>query len=292
MLNIVLFLASVLIWGSTWYGITLQLGVVPMEWSLVYRFTIAAALILLYCKIRGMNLKFPREAHMTFLAFGVLMFSVNYYLSYLGTSYLTSGLVALVFSLLTPMNVINNRIFLKHPMSPKVVLATVMGLLGVGLVFGPDVAANGSSEGVAFGVVIALSASYVASLGNTWAASERAKALPLLPKTGWGMAYGTLFLVAWALFAGNAPAFEMNTRYIGSLVYLAVFGSVVAFLSYLALINRIGSARAGYFAVLMPVVALIISTIMEGYHWTVWGFVGVGLVLAGNVIVLRDKTQA
>ena len=291
MRDILLYLVAVLIWGTTWFAITFQLGVVAIEWSLVYRFALATILLFAICLVTGRALKFPRRAHLVFLGLGAFLFSSNYYFSYLGVAYITSGLVAVVFSTLPLMNIFNGRVFLKRRLEPAIVVASLVGIGGIALMFWPELGAGASNDKALLGMVIVLIATYLASLGNTIAGGRSASKLPVLSMSAWGMLYGTGFLTAARLLNGNPVAFEITKPYIFSLVYLSLFGTVIAFTSYLELIKRIGAERAGYISVAFPVVALAISTFFEGYQWSIPAALGVMLVLGGNVYILRTRQK-
>ncbi len=294
MTNFLLFAATVLIWGTTWFGIKLQLGVVPIEWSLVYRFAFATSLMFAFSFLTKRSLRFDLENHKLFVGLGFLLFGLNYYLSYLGTSYMTSGLVAVVFSSLALMNIFNAVVFLKRPFETRVLKAALAGLLGIGFIFWPEIQDTSLADGVIVGLLITFSAAYVASLGNTLAATNKAKAVPVVATNAWGMFYGTIILLAFALISGSTPTFDTSASYVLSLIYLSVFGTIIAFTCLLILIARIGPERAGYFSVMFPVVALTISTFFEGYQWSVLSVSGLLLALGGNYLVLRrqeDKLQ-
>ncbi|MCH8171951.1 MAG: DMT family transporter [Proteobacteria bacterium] len=291
MRDILLYLVAVLIWGTTWFAITFQLGVVAIEWSLVYRFALATVLLFAICLVTGRKLKFPRRAHLVFLGLGAFLFSSNYYFSYLGVAYITSGLVAVVFSTLPLMNIFNGRVFLKRRLEPAIVIASLVGIGGIALMFWPELGAGADNDKALLGMVIVLIATYLASLGNTIAGGRSASKLPVLSMSAWGMLYGTGFLTAASLLNGNPVAFEITKPYIFSLVYLALFGTVIAFTSYLELIKRIGAERAGYISVAFPVVALAISTFFEGYQWSIPAALGMVLVLGGNVYILRTRQK-
>ncbi|MCH8323065.1 MAG: DMT family transporter [Proteobacteria bacterium] len=291
MRDILLYLVAVLIWGTTWFAITFQLGVVAIEWSLVYRFALATVVLFAICLGTGRELKFPRRAHLVFLGLGAFLFSSNYYFSYLGVAYITSGLVAVVFSTLPLMNIFNGRVFLKRRLEPAIVVASLVGIGGIALMFWPELGAGASNDKALLGMVIVLIATYLASLGNTIAGGRSASKLPVLSMSAWGMLYGTGFLTAASLLNGNPVLFETTKPYIFSLVYLSLFGTVIAFTSYLELIKRIGAERAGYISVAFPVVALAISTFFEGYQWSIPAALGMVLVLGGNVYILRTRQK-
>ncbi len=291
MRDILLYLVAVLIWGTTWFAITFQLGTVAIEWSLVYRFALATVLLFAICLATGRKLKFPRRAHLVFLGLGAFLFSSNYYFSYLGVAYITSGLVAVVFSTLPLMNIFNGRVFLKRRLEPAIAAASLVGIGGIALMFWPELGAGAGNDKALLGMVIVLIATYLASVGNTIAAGRSASKLPVLSMSAWGMLYGTGFLTAASLLNGNPVVFDFSTPYVASLVYLSLFGTVIAFTSYLELIKRIGAERAGYISVAFPVVALAISTFFEGYQWSIPAALGIVLVLGGNVYILRTRQK-
>ena len=135
MRTIIAYILVVLIWGSTWYAIELQLGNVAPEWSVTYRFFLASILLFTWCIMRRRSLSFPFKTHLTLLLLGLLMFSGNYILVYTGTGYLTSGLVAVAFSTLTILNILNARIFLKIPVERSILLGALLGISGLLMIF-------------------------------------------------------------------------------------------------------------------------------------------------------------
>lgn len=289
MVNVFLFVTAVLVWGTTWFAITFQIGVVPIEWSLVYRFGLAAVLFFVYALARGNSLRFSKAQHLAFLGLGFFTFSSNYYLSYVAVEYVQSGLVAVMFSTLTILNIVNAIVFLKRPFEPRILLAALAGLSGIVLIFWREVDRLSLSDATMFGLTVALVAAVLASFGATIAATERIKALRLTEVNAWSMLYGTGFLTLAALISGSAPAWDGSAGYVISLAYLVLGGTITAFMCYLALIARVGPERAGYIAVAFPVVAIIVSTIFEDYVWTPTAAAGLVLVLAGNLIVLRGR---
>lgn len=291
MATALLFVLCTLIWGSTWYAITFQLGTVPIEWSVAYRFFLAAGLLLAYCALTGKRLRFSLSEHALFAGLGALLFSVNYMLVYTGTIYLTSGLVAVVFSMMTLTNQFNGAIFLKQRLEPRVVVGAVLGLGGLALVFWPEFERFTLTGATAQGIGICLLGTLSASLGNTLAASARGQSMPIFQFNGFAMLYGAALMAAFALVRDAPPAFDWSAPYLLSLVYLAVLGTVVAFTIYLTLLKSMGLSRAGYIAVAIPVVALAISTLFEGYRWNWQAAAGVALVIAGNLLLRRRRAK-
>ncbi len=291
MRDIVLYLVTVLIWGSTWFAITFQLGTVPIEWSLVYRFALALVLLLAFCLLTKRPLKFPKAAHTRFFGLGVFLFSLNYFLIYEGTRHVPSGLVAVLFSLLPLLNILNGMVFLKRPGNRAVALVSLIGLVGVGFIFWPELEGFSLQDATLLGVVFVLLGAYSASLGNTLASVDALKNISVIQTTAWGMLYGTVFLTAFALFNGNAPVFDDSFAYVSSLLYLSIFGTIVAFICYFLLIKRITVERASYITIAFPLVALTISTFFEDYQWSLAAALGMGLVLGGNYYILRTRQK-
>lgn len=290
--NWVLYAATVLIWGTSWLGIKFQLGLVAPEVSVAYRFAIAAVLMLAMCLATGRSLRFSRRTHIFLALQGVPMFSINYMIFYVASAYLTSGLVAVTFSTIVAMNIVLGALFLGLPIRPRAVLGAALGMLGLGLVFWHDLAGFESSIANLTGLALALLATSFASLGNIAAVRNHQAGVPVLQGTAIGMAYGAVFTLLTCLARGLPFAFDPSPLYVGALVYLAVFATVVAFLCYLTLLGRIGPDRGAYASVLLPVVALALSTVFEGYAWTWTAIAGVALVIAGNVIMLARFARA
>lgn len=286
MLNATYYLITVLIWGSTWLAIKFQLGVVSPELSVAFRFSLAALLLFIFSVVRRLPLRFTWRQHAFMALQGFLLFSFNYYMVYLAEAHLTSGLVAILFSMLTITNVIFGAVFLHTPVRARVVIGSITGILGMALIFGPEIISfdlsGGNSLAVIFGIVSVISA----SLGNIVSARSQRLGLPVIQTNAYGMLYGAAFMFILAIFNGTPLSFDFSFSYVLSLFYLALFGSVVAFGSYLTLLGRIGADRAAYVTVLFPIIALVLSTLFEGMTWSAAQFSGVALVLIGNMIVL------
>ncbi len=289
---ILAFTACVLIWGSTWYGIEWQLGYVAKEWSLTYRFGLASALLFLWCLYKKLPLNMPKKAHVYMIATGFFLFSANYNMMYLGTIHLTSGLVAVAFSLLSFLNIINGKLFLKTPVQLSTFAAATLGIIGLILIFKPEIQNFSFGDATAFGLMACVFGTVLASFGNTIVGTKTVKSLPLLSFNAWGMAYGTAFNLIAAIIVAGEPTLDPRPEYYIALTYLSVMGTVVAFSLYLWLIDEIGVARAAYMSVMMPLVALFISTLLEGFTWTTYAAAGLLLVVLGNVLMIKSKTPA
>ena len=281
----------VLIWGTTWYAIKFQLGVVAPEISLVYRFALAAGCLFLYARLVRSPMRLSWRDHGYVALQGVTLFSVNYWLTYLGTQYLTSGLVAVLFTSIIYMNLVNARLIFHFTVERRVFVAATAGMLGVALLFLPEIRAAATNATVLHGALLVLLATYIASLGNMAAMRNTGAGLPVLTVNAYGMSYGAASLAVLAWARGAPIAFDTAWPYVLSLLYLAIAGTAVAFGLYLALIKRIGAARASYTSVLFPVVALLVSTAFEGYRWSVPAFIGLAVLLAGNALALSGRRR-
>ena len=285
--NLLLYSLTVLIWGSTWIGIKYQLGVVEPMASVAHRFFLSALLMFLYLLLRRRSLRFPLRDHGVMLLQGLCLFCINYYFVYLSELTLTSGLVAVVFSNLLILNILNGALFLKLPVHRQVLLGALLGLTGMVAVFWPELQALDLSDETFVALLYCLAGTCLASFGNILAVFHQRRRIPVLAGNAYGMIYGSLSMYLAAWFRGVPITVDWNPVYLGSLVYLAVFGSIIAFWAYITLIGRIGADRAGYSNLLYPLVALLISTLVESYQWSLAAFVGVGLVMLGNWLVMR-----
>ncbi len=288
MQNFIFYTLTVLIWGSTWIGIKFQLGgsVAPVI-SVAYRFTLAATLLMLWCFIRNLKMRFSLKDHLFMALQGTFLFALNYWLFYVAELYITSGLAAVIFSTIVIMNMVNGAIFLKSPFNNKVIVGGIFGLCGIVLVFKPEFHAFHLGDKATMGILASFAATLLASLGNIISARNQKHGLPIIQTNAWGMSYGALLILTIAVVSGQPFTLDISVRYIAALIYLALFGSIVAFGCYLTLIGKIGADRAAYATLLFPIVALIISTIWEGYHWSSEAVIGVGLILMGNLLMLK-----
>ena len=289
MSNFALYSVAVLIWGSTWLVIKFQLGVVPPLVSVAWRFALASLMLLAYSALKRRPLRFSGRDHLWLALQGVLLFGVNYACVYLAEQYLTSGLVAVVFSIVVFMNAVGMRLFFSQPIRAVTAVAAVVGVVGVALIFWPELQRFSNTGSQVLGLGLAVTATTVASLGNMVATRIHRRQLPVMQINAWSMLYGALAVAAMALAAGQRFAFDVSWSYIVSLFYLALFGSALAFGAYLTLMRRIGADRASYTAVAIPVVALLLSTAFEQFRWQLQTFLGVALCLGGNLLMLRRR---
>ncbi len=287
MQNFLFYTATVLIWGSTWLAIKFQLGPVDPMLSVGYRFSLAAAILLFWCLLRRLPMRFSPAEHGFMALQGIFLFSLNYLLFYLAELQLTSGLAAVIFSTILLMNMLNGAIFLRSPLEARVIAGSCLGLLGIVLVFRPEIGSFSMDHAGLRGILLCLLATFSASLGNILSARNQKNRLPIVQTNAFGMGYGALLMLAAAWFSGKPFIIESTALYIGSLFYLAIFGSIGAVGCYLSLIGNIGADRAAYSTLLFPLVALAISTVWEGYHWTISAVTGMLFILAGNFLMLQ-----
>jgi drug/metabolite transporter (DMT)-like permease len=283
-LNAFLFLATVLIWGGTWLAMAMQVGVVPVPVSIFYRFLLAGLIVMGVLALAG-RLSVPARRHQPFLvAQALCLFSLNFVCFYNAARFVPSGLISVVFSLATVYNAINGRIVFGDRITPRALIAAAFGASGLLLLFGRDVFVEFNATALK-GAGLAAMGTMFFSLGNMVSRRNGAAGLPVATANAWAMAYGALFLLGLILLTRTPVVAPPDVEYLWALLYLAVFGSAVAFTTYLILVQRIGSARAAYSTVLFPVVALTLSTLFEGYRWTPLGAVGLALCLVGNAVM-------
>lgn len=290
-----LYAATVFAWSTSWLALKWQIGVVDPQVSLVWRFSLAAALMLAICAATGRPLRFPARLHLRFAAMGVFLFSTNFLLFYQAAFGLVSGLLSVIFSTASVSNILMNTLVLRQPLRPRVALGALIGIAGIACLFWPEInaGAGGTFGGPALvGLALGIAGTLCFSIGSIMSASIQKRGVPVFSASAIGMVYGAINCAVISLVAGSAFTIEPTVRYVGSLAWLACISTVLAFFAYLTLLGRIGADRAGYATVIFPVFALIISSIVEGYQWTALSFIGMALVALGNIIVLsRPKPR-
>ena len=287
--TIFLFIATLLCWGPTWYVIKFQLGIVDPMVSVFYRFFLASIIILFFCKFKNFRIQFSFKEHFLIAVLGILLFNINYVIFYLSTQYLISGFVALCFSSILFMNIINNIIFNRNLPSIMTILGGAIGTLGLIFIFYEEISNFTLSSTTSFGIFLGIIATYFASLGNLVSAYTSKIKLPVVPVTGYGMLYGSLSLFIYLLVIDTPFQFDFSLSYNLSLIYLSVFGSVFGFSLYLTLIEKIGSNDAAYVAIIMPLIALLVSTIFENLLWNLNLIIGAVMIILGNILILKKN---
>ncbi|MEB3702442.1 DMT family transporter [Candidatus Bealeia paramacronuclearis] len=289
MLNISLYLTTVLIWGSTWLVINFQKGIVPLEVSVFYRFTLASLLLLGWCYFKKLNLRFSKKDHLFLAGQGFFLFGVNYLLCYCASHYIPSGLNAISFSMVLVGNIISSAIFYKVPIRLPLALGAFSGVAGIIAIFWPELLSLDLSSNNVLGMILSLMGGCFASIGNMISIRNQNHKLPVTETNALAMGYGAAFTLGYVLLSGFPLVWDMSWTYMTSFLYLTIFGTIVAFGCYLTLLGRVGGSNAAYALVLTPIVALGISTIYEGFVWTPNVIFGVALILSGNVLILVKK---
>jgi len=291
MQNFILYSVTTLIWGSTWLAIKLQLTQVPPILSVGYRFSMASLILLAFCFLTKKKLKFSLYDQKFMALQGVTLFGLGYCMSYLSTVYLTSGLVAVAFSTIMMWNILNLKLFMSQPLEWRAFGGGVVGMAGISLLFWRDLSAFAATRGL-IGLTLALIGAYLASVGNVVGSHNARNGIPVTQANAYGMAYGGLLTLLIHFGSGGALRMDWSLGYLGPMLYLTLFGSIAAFGCYMRLIGRIGAEYAAYVLLLAPVLALLLSTIFENYHWTAAGVLGLALVLLGNLIIVTQPRTA
>lgn len=289
------FACVTMIWGSTWLVIKYQLGTVPPSWSVTWRFLVAGLVMLGYCLATRRSLRLTPAGHGFALLLGLMQFSLNFNFVYRAEAHVTSGLVALMFALLVLPNALLSWLFLGTRVSPRFLLGSVIGILGVVAMCWtdlarPDPAGGGAAGGeVLLGLGLAVAGVLSASVANVMQATRQGRAQPLEAGLAWAMFYGTLMNATLAWSVSGPPAIEPTLGYLSGVGYLAVAASAVAFMLYYQLIREVGAGRAAYSGVMVPLVALALSTLFEGFQWSWLAAAGAALALSGLVVALRSR---
>jgi drug/metabolite transporter (DMT)-like permease len=278
-----------LAWGTTWFAITLQLGRVDPLVSLTYRFALATTLLFAWCALRGQTLKLNRAQHLAALGVGFFTFTIDYTFIYLAEERITSAVVAVTFAALSLVNLVVFRIAFRQRAPLRAWTAALLGALGVAILSWSEIEHAHLDARARAGFAMTCIAILSASIGNVCARRGEAAGASVAALMTWSMAYGTLLLAVCGLALQRQWLFEPSLAYAASLVYLALVGSVVAFLFYYGLARRRGYTSASYVSALTPVVAMCVSSAFEGKTWSATAFVGITLVLIGQWLFLRAR---
>jgi drug/metabolite transporter (DMT)-like permease len=287
-----LYSVCVLIWGTTWYAITLQLAATSPAVGVALRFSVAATLVLLWCLARRHSLRLPRVAHAWLALMGCLNFFVSYLFVYYAEQRIVSGLVAVGYSAMPLVTMTLMRLFFGSPMSGRVGLGGVLGVTGIGLIFWPEIARLSAGTPMMQGALLTACAVLTSGLANLVVARNQATGLDGWPALGYAMSYGALGTWTFVLLSGDPVHIDWSWRFAASGLYLAVFGSALAFGAYFALLRQVGPARSAYVGVMTTVVALFVSAALEGYNWQAATIIGFALAALGNVLALHRSVES
>jgi drug/metabolite transporter (DMT)-like permease len=286
-LDLVSIAICTLAWGTTWFVVTLQLGAVDPLISLVYRFVLASALLVLWCVVRREPLAMTRPQHLMAAGLGLFGFTFSYAFTYEAETKVASAVVAVLFAALAFVNIVAFRIVLRQRARPLAWAAAALGAAGVALLSWGEIAdSRGSARPIA-GIVLSIAGLLATAAGNLFARRGEEEGTPVATSTAWGTVYGTLFLVLYVLATRRTWSFELTPRYVLSLLYLSAVGSVVAFLLFFRVARSRGFTAASYIFALTPMLAMAMSTLFEGKSWNAMGIGGVALVLLGQWLLLR-----
>lgn len=283
-----LYVCTVLIWGSTWLAIYFQLGQVDIVISVFYRFALAALLLfpvlLLFKKIKLGSW----QDQGFFVLQGLCLFSINFLCFYQATYYIPSGLISVIFSLATLYNAVNSRWFFKVGIQAFVVLASLLGVSGLVLLFAAQIQWDTQWQQTVIGIGLAALGTYCFSLGNMISTRHSKQGLSPLSTNAWAMSYGAMFLCGLIWVQGYDFAWDERPVYVWSLLYLAIFGTIIGFTTYLTLVARLGANRAAYATVVFPVISLTLSSFYENYVWTIESLLGLVLIMLGNIVIMKQ----
>ncbi|KAB8150166.1 DMT family transporter [Raoultella ornithinolytica] len=290
-MNAILYGLVVVIWGTTWIAIFLQQGPVSAPVSIFWRFAVASvtmlAILLATRRLRPLALR----DHLFCVLQGCCVFCFNFWCFYTAAAHINTGLESVIFSMAVLFNAINGFIFFHQQPPARFWLAAALGLVGIITLFWDDLLSNGLNASLLWGIGLSALGTYGFSLGNMLSMRHQRRGLETLTTNSWAMLYGTLVMGAIALVRGDDFTPQWTLSYMGALLYLALFGSVIAFGAYFTLVGRIGAGKAAYSTLLFPLVALTISTFYEGYVWHSNAVIGLALILVGNLVMFARPEQ-
>lgn len=286
------FIIFTAIWGSTWIVIRDQLGVVPPQWSVAYRFVIAAVAMALVATWKGESLRLGGKALGAAVFLGFAQFSINFNAVYLAEQHITSGVVATVFALLLIPSTLMAWAFLGHRPSGRFVWSSLIAVLGIGLLFVHEFRQHSArADEIALGIGLTLIGMVGASAANVFQAREEVRRFPLFAMLAWSMAAGAVMDAAIAFAMTGPPVFDSRPGYWLGVVYLALPASVLTFSLYYPVVRKIGPAKAAYSSAIIPIIAMTFSTALEGYRWSPLAIAGALLAIGGMIGALRREKE-
>lgn len=290
-MNALLYILVVVIWGTTWIAIYMQQGVVSVPVSIFWRFAVAAVVMLVVLLALGRLKRIGPKDHLFCVLQGACVFGFNFFCFYHAAAYISSGLESVIFSMAVLFNAFNNLLFFRKKPSPRVLPAAALGIAGIVALFWHDLVATQMAPSLLIGIGLSALGTFGFSLGNMISARHQSRGLETLSTNTYAMFYGTAIMGVVALADGESFMPDFTARYIGSLLYLAIFGSVIAFGAYFTLVGRIGASQAAYSTLLFPLVALTLSTFYEGYVWHANAVLGLVMILLGNLVMFAKPEQ-
>ncbi|MBT0587898.1 DMT family transporter [Alteromonas oceanisediminis] len=285
-MNAALFIACTLIWGSTWIAISFQIGEVEPVVAVAWRFSIAVVCLGLWCLLTRRPLRLPAHIHVKAALVGLFLYTLDYSFLYAAQQHIVSALLAVLSSSVIYFTVLFRRVLLEKPMRMEVIIGATLGLVGIICIFMPEFTKMSAQQGLALGLLWALISFTCAAIGNIISERILDEGTPVVQMNFYAMGYGLIFMYGFGLVSGASYTLPTEPDFYIALFYLAVFGSVLAFGSYMKLLQRIGSDKSTYVVLVYPIVALGISTLFEGYQWTAVAGIGVVIVLLGNAVAM------
>ncbi len=280
------------VWGSTWIVIRDQLGVVPAQWSVAYRFAVAAVAMALLASFKGQSLKLGRGGLLAAFVLGVSQFCINFNSVYLAERFITSGVIATAFALLLIPNSLLAWAFLGQKPNGRFLLAGLAAIIGVLLLFLHELrSSTADARQIAIGLGLTTIGILGASAANVYQAGGQAMRHPLLALLAWSMAVGAMLDTIIAFAVAGPPSFDPRPGYLLGTLYLALFGSVLCFALYFPVVRKIGPGKAAYSSVLVPIIAMSLSTAFEGYRWSALSIAGGVLAIGGMLLALAGRRR-
>lgn len=284
-----LFAICVLTWGTTWHAVTYQIAASSPEVALALRFSLAGALVLGACAVRGASLRFGWRTHARFAFQGTFLYGLSYLCVYYAERHVASGLVAVGYSASPLIAGLGARVFFGAPISARFVCGGALGLAGVALIFWPEFRHARGNEHIALGAAFTVGAVLLSAVGSLAASRNTPGGLPFWPALGFGMVYGAAACLVVGLATGQSFALPRAVAWWTSLGYLVLFGSVLTFACFLTLQDRIGPGPTGSIGVMTPLLALLVSMALEHFRPDLLTAAGALLAVAGNVLMLRRR---
>jgi len=292
---VVPFALVTLIWSSTWIVIRDQIGSVPASWSVCYRFALAGVAMAIFARMRRVPLSLGAAGFAFAAAVGVTQFVMNFNFVYRAEHFLTSGVVAAIYAMLLIPNSVLAFIFFRQPVSRAFIGGSAVAVAGIVMLLlheyhaATDRTAAVPPAMVLLGAAFSIAGLLSASASNVMQGSQIARRLPMVAVLAWAMLIGAAVDAAFAWATVGPPVFDPRPGFLLGVAWLGIAGSVVTFPLYYTLIQRMGAGRAAYINVLVPVIAMLISTLMEGYRWSPLAAAGALLAVAGMAVALRAK---
>lgn len=288
--NGLLFCLCAFIWGTTWFAITFQHSEMSLIYSVGLRFACAALLLGSWCFWRKLSMKFSWQAHLKMLAAGFSLYTLDYVFLYLSQQFIVSALLAVFSASVVYFTILLRRFMLGKPVRMEVVIGAGISAFGLYLLFSPEMDGLTTSDGLTLGLILATISFFFAAVGNVISENALSEEVPVVQFNFWAMSYSLVFTFGYAVCSNEPFVLPETQSYWLSLLYLAVFGSVLAFGAYMKLVKNLGADKSSNVILVYPVVALVISTLFENYQWSIMGLAGVVAIILGNAIAM-DKLK-